>query len=154
MAFRRPGKGNTSFMRKIFSLTTFFLILLLFTFPMAFAEVQVRIRAIEASNVGSSIDPSLRDVQSELKSLPNFTSYRLLKDESLRLSPNQTVNVSMPKGISLEITLIGQQMDMAESRVKIKQERTEILNTQVRLFPEKTVFIGKGAIIIAISARF
>ena len=45
-------------------------------------------------------------------------------------------------------------MDMAESRVKIKQERTEILNTQVRLFPEKTVFIGKGVIIIALSARF
>jgi hypothetical protein len=145
-------------MRKIASLTTFFLILL-FPVSVAFAQVQTRIRVIEASNVGSNIDPSLRDVQSELKSLSNFNSYRLLKDENLSLSPNRPVDVPVHKGRSLEITLIGQRKDMAEYRVKIKSEGTDILNTQVRLSSGRTVLIvgpkhGEGVAIIALSARF
>jgi hypothetical protein len=145
-------------MRKIISLTTFFLILLIPT-SVAFAQVQTRIRVIEASNVGSSIDPSLRDVQSELKSLPNFTSYRLLKDENLSLSLNRAVDIPAHKGRSLEITLIGQRKDMAEYRVKIKSEGMDILNTQVRLSSGRTVLIvgpkhGEGVAIIALSARF
>jgi hypothetical protein len=145
-------------MRKIISLTTFFLILLI-PISVAFAQVQTRIRVIEASNVGSSIDPSLRDVQSELKSLSNFTSYRLLKDENLSLSLNRAVDIPVHKGRSLEITLIGQRKDMAEYRVKIKSEGMDILNTQVRLSSGRTVLIvgpkhGEGLAIIALSARF
>ncbi len=145
-------------MRKIISLTTFFLILFI-PISVAFAQVQTRIRVIEASNVGSSIDPSLRDVQSELKSLPNFTSYRLLKDENLALHPNRPVDIPVHKERSLEITLMGQRKDMAECRVKIKQGKMDILNTQVRLFSGRTVLIvgpkhGEGVAIIALSARF
>jgi len=145
-------------MRKIISLTTFFLILLI-PISVAFAQVQTRIRVIEASNVGSSIDPSLRDVQSELKSLSNFTSYRLLKDENLSLSLNRPIDIPVHKGRSLEITLISQRKDMAECRVKIKSEGTDILNTQVRLYSGRTVLIvgpkhGEGVAIIALSARF
>jgi hypothetical protein len=146
-------------MRKIISFTTFFLILLLFSVSVTFAEVQTRIRLIQASNVGSSIDPSLKDVHGELGSLFNFTSYRLLRDENLTLSPNQPVDIPVHKGRSLEITLIGQRKDMAEYRVKIKREGMDILNTQVRLSPGRTVLIGgpkhgEGVAIIALSAHF
>ena len=62
-------------------------------------------------------------------------------------------------GRSLEITLISQRKDMAECRVKIKSEGTDILNTQVRLYSGRTVLIvgpkhGEGVAIIALSARF
>jgi hypothetical protein len=82
-----------------------------------------------------------------------------LKDENLSLSLNRAVDIPVHKGRSLEITLIGQRKDMAEYRVKIRREGTDILNTQVRLFPEKAVLIvgpkhGEGLAIIALSARF
>ncbi len=145
-------------MRKIISLTACFLILLI-PISVAFAQVPTRVRVIEASNVGSIIDPSLKDVQSDLKSLSNFTSYRLLKDENLSLSPNRPIDVPVHKGRSLEITLVGQRKDIAECRVKIKSEGTDILNTQVRLSSGRTVLIvgpkhGEGVAIIALSARF
>ena len=145
-------------MRKIISLTTCFFILLI-PISVAFAQVPTRVRVIEASNVGSVIDPSLKDVQSDLKSLSNFTSYRLLKDENLSLSPNRPIDVPVHKGRSLEITLVGQRKDIAECRVKIKSEGTDILNTQVRLSSGRTVLIvgpkqGEGVAIIALSARF
>jgi len=146
-------------MRKIISFTTFSLILLLFSVSVAFPEVQTRVRVIQASNVGSSIDPSLKDVHGELGSLFNFTSYRLLRDENLTLSPNQPVDIPVHKGRSLEITLIGQHKGMAKFRVKIKREGVDILDTQVRLSPGRTVLIGgpkhgEGVAIIALSAHF
>jgi len=158
LAFRRPRRGNISLMKKIISLTTCFFILLI-PISVAFAQVPTRVRVIEASNVGSIIDPSLKDVQSDLKSLSNFTSYRLLKDENLSLSPNRPIDVPVHKGRSLEITLVGQRKDIAECRVKIKSEGTDILNTQVRLSSGRTVLIvgpkhGEGVAIIALSARF
>jgi hypothetical protein len=145
-------------MRNTISLTACFLILLI-PISVAFAQVPTRVRVIEASNVGSSIDPSLKDVQSDLKSFSNFTSYRLLKDENLSLSPNRPADIPIHKGRSLEITLVGQRKDMAECRVKIKSEGTDILNTQVRLSSGRTVLIigpkhGEGVAIIALSARF
>lgn len=126
---------------------------------MAFAQVQTRVRMIQASNVGSSIDSSLRDVTYQLGSLFNFSSYRLLKDETVTLSPNQPVSVPVHPGRSLELTLIRQHRHTAEVRVRIKREGTDILDTQVRLSPERTVAIGgpkhgEGVIIIALSARF
>lgn len=146
-------------MRKI---APFSILLLITTFlfpSMTLAQVQTRLRVIQASNVGSSIDPSLRDVHGELGSLFNFTSYRLLRDENLSLSPNRPVDIPVHKGRSLEITLIGQRKDVAEYRVKIKREGTDILNTQVRLSPGRTVLIGgpkhgEGVSIIALSAPF
>jgi len=158
LAFRRPRRGNISLMKKIISLTTCFFILLI-PISVAFAQVPTRVRVIEASNVGSIIDPSLKDVQSDLKSLSNFTSYRLLKDENMSLSPNRPIDVPVHKGRSLEITLVGQRKDIAECRVKIKSEGTDILNTQVRLSSGRTVLIvgpkhGEGVAIIALSARF
>jgi hypothetical protein len=125
---------------------------------MAFAQVQTRVRMIQASNMGSSIDPSLRDVTDQLGSLFNFSSYRLLKDETVTLSPSQPVSVPVHPGRSLEVTLIKQHQHAVEVRVRIKREGTDILDTQVRLSPGRTVCIGgpkhgEGVVIIALSAR-
>jgi hypothetical protein len=146
-------------MKRIASFSILVLFLSLSLASEAPAQVQTRIRIIQASNVGSNIDPSLRDVHGQLGSLFNFTSYRLLKDETLSLSPNRPVEIPTHKEISLEITLVGQRKDMAELRVMIKRERTDILNTQVRLSPGRTVLIGgpkhgEGVVILALSARF
>ena len=159
MAFRRTGDGVTYFMKRV---VPFFILVLLLSLSLASqapAQVQTRIRIIQASNVGSNIDPSLRDVHGQLGSLFSFTSYRLLKDETLSLSPNRPAEIPAHKDISLQITWVGKRKDIAELRVIIKRERTDILDTQVRLPPGRTVLIGgpkhgEGVVILALSARF
>jgi len=147
-------------MKKTTSLFILFLITI-FLFPLeSLAQIQTRLRVIRASNVGSSIDPSLRDVHKELGSLFSFTSYRLLIDEPLNLSPNRPISVSAREGrIMIETTLLGLSKGAAELRIRVTREGKDILNTQVRLFSGRTVLIGgpklrEGVIIYAFSARF
>jgi len=156
LALRKSGERDFHIMRRTVLLFLFALTYSLFSASLVFAQVQTRIRVIEASNVGSSIDSSLRDVHGQLGSLFSFSSYRLLKDETVTLSPNQPISVPVHPGRSLEVTLIKQQRDTAEVRVKIKREGTDILNTQVRLSPGRTVSIGgpkhgEGTLLVVLS---
>jgi hypothetical protein len=134
-------------------------VLLLSSVPVASAQVQTRVRVIRASNAGTIIDPSLRDVHNELGSLFNFTSYRLLKDLRLSLVGNRPVEVMVHPGRSLEMTLVGQYRNTVELRIRVKREGKAILNTQVRLASRRTILIGgprhgEDVLILAISASF
>jgi hypothetical protein len=160
MAFRRTGGGSIPFMKRVAAFITFFSILFLFLTSVASGQVHTRLRVIRASNVGSDVDPSLRDVHRELGSLFSFTSYRLLRDQPLNLSPNQPVSISAREGkIIIETTLVGLNRGVAELRIRVVREGKEILNTQVRLSPGRTVLIGgprvrDGVIIYALHANF
>jgi len=159
MAFRRSPKRIYGFMKRlsIFLISVF---VLFFVLPsVASAQLQTRLRVIEASNVGNHIDPSIKDLHGQLGSLFRYTSYRLLKDETLSLAPGRPVTVPVHEGRSIEITQVALQANMAEVRVKIRRDRTELLNTQVRLSPGRTVLIGgpkhgEGVAILALSANF
>ena len=145
--------------RANFVIVAFVLVLALLFVSTALGQVQTRLRIIEASNVGKSIDPALRDVHDQLGSLFNFTSYRLLRDEFVSLSPNRPSQINAHQGVSLEITLTKQQKKKAEYQIRILRQGSEILDTKVRLSPGQTVLIGgpkhgQGSIILAISARF
>ena len=152
--------GSRGRIDNVLTLRLIFLTILIFFFASTvFAQVQTRVRIIQASNEGSAIDPSLRDVHDQLGSLFNFTSYRLMRDEQFSLSENRPVEISAHQAVDLEITLVGKRRDVAELRVKIRRGGTEILNTQVRLSPRRTVMIGgpkhgAGTIILAFTARF
>ena len=141
------------------SILAFILVLLPLLTSRTFAQVQTRIRTIEASNVGSSVDPSLRDVHDDLGSLFNFTSYRLLRDESVSLTLNKPYEISAHREVSLEVTLVSQKKNTAEYRIRIRRGTSELLNTQVRLSSGRTVLVGgpkhgQGIVILALSARF
>jgi len=123
------------------------------------AQIKTRIRVIQASSTGRGIDPSLRDIHGQLGSLFSFTSYGLLKDDIINLSPNSPAIISVNPGRSIEINLLGYRRDAAELRLRIKRDGEEILNTQLRLSSGRTVIIGgpkhgEGVLILAISARF
>jgi len=148
-------------MKRVVALIPLFSLLFLFFTSVAFAQVQVRLRAIHASDAASGVDPSLRDLHKELGSLFSFTSYRLMKDETLNLSLNQPAKISSREGrITLETTLVGLHRGVAEVRIRVAREGSEILNTQVRLFPGRTVLVGGprhtrgGVVIYALHARF
>jgi hypothetical protein len=160
MALRGTGTGGVSIMRKVVVFSVLSLILLFSSASITFGQVQTRIRAIEASNVGSRIDPSLRDIHGELGSLFNFTSYRLLRDETLNLVLNRPVSIQgRNPGRFMEVTLVGQHKDNAQIRIRVIREGADTLNTQVRLSAGRTVLVGgprrgEGVIIFAVSARF
>jgi hypothetical protein len=160
MAFRRTGEGSIPLMKRVAAFITFFSILFLFFTSVSSGQVHTRLRVIRASNVGSDVDPSLRDVHRELGSLFSFTSYRLLRDERLNLSLNHLVSISAREGkIIIETTLVGLNRGVAELRIRVAREGKEILNTQVRLSPGRTVLIGgprvsDGVIIYALHANF
>jgi hypothetical protein len=146
-------------MKKTVPLITLALILSLPLSVTALAQVQARIRIIQASNMGSTVDPSLRDVYGELGSLFNFTSYRLMRDLDLNLVGNKPQTIPIHGDRSLEVTLVGEYKKMAELRLRIFRGGTTVLNTQVRLAPGRTIIVGgpkhgDGVAIFAISARF
>jgi hypothetical protein len=100
----------------------------------------------------------LKDIYSELGSLFNFTSYRLLKDVEFTLVANRREKISAHTGRYVEVTLVGEHRKTAELRLKILREGTAILDTQVRLASGRTVLVGGpkhggGVAILAISAR-
>jgi hypothetical protein len=143
-------------MKRILIFFFFLLIFSVLSISTALAQVQTRVRIIEASNVGSNIDSSLKDVTAQISSLFSFSSYRLLKEETVALQKDQPVSIPVHSGRSLELTLIKQLRQGAEVRVKIKREGSDILNTQVRLTHGRTVSIGgpkhrEGTILIALA---
>lgn len=146
-------------MKRITCFSLLLSFLLVFEATMALAQVQTRVRIIQASNVGSSVDPSLRDVHNQLGSLFSFTSYRLLKDLNLSLIGNRPVEIPVHRERFVEITLVGEYRNTVELNIKIKREGATILNTQVRLSSGRIVLIGgpkhgEGVVIFALSARF
>jgi len=159
MAVRRSGGGTDNNMKRVvFLLAAFFVFSFFFTLT-ASAQVPVRMRVIQASNVGQNIDPALNDVHKELGSLFSFTSYRLLREENLRLSPNHPVTITAHPGRFMEVNLVEMKRDAAKLRIRVIREGRDILDTQVRLSPGRTVLIGgprhgEGVIIYAVSARF
>ncbi len=160
MAIRGTGERATRNVKRASLLLTVFFVVSFFFLPTAFAQVHVRMRVILASSAGQDIDPSLRDVHRELGSLFTFTSYRLVRDESLNLSLNQPARITGRTGKAfLEVTLVGQHKNVAELRLRVVREGTEILNTQVRLFSGRTVLVGgprhgEGVVIYAIFGSF
>ncbi len=160
MGVRRTGDRADCNVKRAAILLIAFLIVSFFSLPTAFAQVHVRMRVILASNAGQDIDPSLQDVHRELGSLFTFTSYRLVRDESLNLSPNQPARITGRTGKAfLEVTLVGEHKNVAELRLRVVREGTEILNTQVRLFSGRTVLVGgprhgEGVVIYAIFGSF
>jgi hypothetical protein len=146
-------------MKRAFIYLIILLILVHFSTSIALGQVQTRLRVIQASNTGHNIDPSLRDMYRELGSLFNFTSYRLLRDETLDLTLNQPISISIHPGRLLEVSLVGLRRNLAKLKIRVVREGRDILLTEVRLPPERTVLIGgprhgEGVIIYAVSARF
>jgi hypothetical protein len=160
MVIRRAGERSFDMRKTALLLIVFFILSFLFL-STASAQLQVRLRAIHASDAASGVDPSLKDLHKELGSLFSFTSYRLMREETLNLSLNQPASISSREGrIILETTLVGLHRGVAEVRIKVTREGSEILNTQVRLFPGRTVLVGGpkhtrgGVVIYALYANF
>ena len=121
-------------------------------------EVGVGIRVILASHQTKGIDARLQDIQKNLGTLFNYSSYRLLQERSFLLSKGQTDQLPLADNKELHIQLIQEQGGTAEIAVEILRGRRGIFKTTAKLKRGGTLLIGgpkheDGVLILAIAAQ-
>ena len=121
-------------------------------------EVGIGIRVILASHQAKGIDARLQDLQKNLGTLFNYSSYRLLQDRSFLLSEGQTDQLPLADNKELHIQLIQEQGGTAEIGVEILRGGKSIFKTTAKLKKGGTLLIGgpkheDGVLILAISAQ-
>ncbi|MCP3876357.1 MAG: hypothetical protein GY699_24855 [Desulfobacteraceae bacterium] len=110
----------------------------------AFAKNRVLtdVKVIHASTSSIHLDPRLKGIVSELRSVFKYTSYRLLKDQSMDLKFNVAGHVNLPG----ERTLVVLPSDMDGKRIRyqinIKKKDRSIFQTQVLLKNNSSITIG------------
>lgn len=142
--------------------TTFMLIVFfcfcLFTHQLAFAKNQVitDVKVIHASTGPDHVDPGLKGNISELRSVFKYTSYRLIKDQRMKLNFNQKGRVILPG----KRTLVVMPSDMDGKRIRylinIQKNNHPVFKTQVLLKNNSSITIGgpqfkNGTLLFSIS---
>jgi hypothetical protein len=121
-------------------------------------EVGIGIRVILASHQAKGIDARLEDIQKNLGTLFNYSSYRLLQERSFLLSEGQMDQLPLADDKELHIQLMQEQGGTAEIAVEILRAGREIFRTTAKLKKGGTLLIGgpkhdDGVLILAISAQ-
>ncbi|MCP4022546.1 MAG: hypothetical protein GY729_11955 [Desulfobacteraceae bacterium] len=136
----------------------FFTICFLTQAAMAGGNVNTGVRVIHASSGPQFIDPGLRDIVPELKSVFRYTSYRLIKQKSMNLNRNQQGKVNLPGNRTLVVTPTKIKGKRIQYSININKAGQRIFNTQVSLKNNSSITIGgpkfkKGYLLFNISGR-
>lgn len=115
------------------------------TDAMAAGTVVSRVRVIHASSGPFQVDPRLRDLEPELRSVFRYTSYRLLNEQAMNLGQNQTGRVSIPGGRVLELTPAGVVNGRIKYRISILKNRSRVFGTEILLLNGSSLTIGGPA---------
>lgn len=124
--------------------------------PLSYAQsIKVGIRVIKASNAGSELNPVLRDISSQLARL-NYSSYKLIKQDSKTGQSGQSVQFSLPDGDQMNVQISGLDESFVNLKVILKQAG---LKTNFKIVNGGTVIIGgnkfdDGTLVIALTASF
>lgn len=117
----------------------------LFTQP-AFAKSQVLtdIKVIHASTkTGANIvDPALKPIISELKSVFKYTSYKLLNEQRLNLSFNRKGMVNLPGNRTMIIMPTDMQGKRIQYQINIQKNQRPVFQTRVLLNNNSSITIG------------
>lgn len=136
-------------------------IIILLTCSPLFAapDIGIRVKTILASQDSAHVDPQLKNLVGELKSVFRYTSYRLLSENRLRLQITQTGTVALPGNRILRITPTGIRGKRAELNVVILKNNRQIFQTSIQLLNRKSITIGgprhkKGILLLNIFNSF
>ncbi|HEX7519328.1 MAG TPA: hypothetical protein VF325_03520, partial [Candidatus Deferrimicrobium sp.] len=100
---RPDPRGRTGAPALLFLL----LLLLLAAVPSEAANtVSVDVGAVYASNEGTSIDPALGTIRGKLRSMFNYTSYRMLDRKRRSLSVGEAGEFELPDRRTMRATLL------------------------------------------------
>ena len=136
-------------------------IIILLTCSPLFAapDIGIRVKTILASQDSAYVDPQLKNLVGELKSVFRYTSYRLLSENRLRLQITQTGTVALPGNRILRITPTGIRGKRAELNLVILKNNRQIFQTSIQLLNRKSITIGgprhkKGILLLNIFNSF
>lgn len=120
-----------------------FVIVCLFPHPLLAQTVYTtQVKVIHAAEGSSHIDPGIRNLVQEIKSVFKYTDYRLIKNKKLALGKNQTGTITLPGNRILAVTPV----DMADNRItyqiRIEKNQAPVFQTRVLLKNHNSITIG------------
>ena len=120
---------------------------------------RVSVDTILASRQGNGIDPQLKKHVAELRSMFNYTSYRLLGSEELVLRQGQSGTVSLPGSRRLKITPHRIRGNRADIALQMMKKKRTVFQTQIQLLNRGSLFVGgpkykNGNLIFQISGDY
>ncbi len=148
-------RGRTGAPLLYFSL----LLLLLVAVPCEAADtVTVDVGAVYASNHGTSIDPALAEIRGKLRSMFNYTSYRMVDRKRRSLSVGETGEFELPDQRSMRATPLPARGDKVRLFIRISEGPRNLLTTTLGLRRGGMVLVGgpphqSGVLILIISAE-
>ncbi|RLC23808.1 MAG: hypothetical protein DRH93_06280 [Deltaproteobacteria bacterium] len=131
-------------MVRFIKIILFFLSIACFFSQPALAKTKIltHVKVIHASTGPRYVDPGLKKIIPELKSVFKYTSYRLLKDQRLDQHFHQKDRVNLPG----KRTLIIMPSDMEGKRIRyqitIKKNKRSVFQTRVLLKNNSSITIG------------
>ena len=120
--------------------------------------VTLDVGAAYASNEGTSIDPALGAIRGKLRSMFNYTSYRMLDRKRRTLSVGETGEFELPGNRTMQATLLPSRGDKVRLLIRISEGPRKLLTTTLGLRRGGMVLVGgpthlSGVLILIISAE-
>ena len=135
------------------------LLLLLAAVPSEAADtVSVDVGAVYASNEGTSIDPALGMIRGKLRSMFNYTSYRMLDRKRRSLSVGEAGEFELPGRRTMRATPLSSRGNKVRLSIQISEGQRSLLTTTLGLRRGGMVLVGgpphqSGVLILIISAE-
>jgi hypothetical protein len=141
-----------------------FLLLLLALSPLAAGPsdaadtVSVDVGAVYASNDGASVDPALGTIRGKLRSMFNYTSYRMLDRTRRTLAVGEDGEFALPDRRAMRVTPLPARGDKVRLSIRISEGPRNLLTTTLGLRRGGMVLVGgpthrAGVLILIISAE-
>ena len=122
------------------------------------APVNLTVQVIHASNTGTTVDPALAKIRSQLGSM-KYSSYKLLETRPFSTTVGAKHAMPLPGGKTLDLYPYGLSGGGLELMVTITDGSKRLLDTTFRLANRATILVGgpahaDGVLIVAISGSF
>ena len=122
------------------------------------APVAIDVGVVVASNEGTTMDPALSSIRNKLKSMFNYSSYRMVDRLTRTLSVGETGDFGLPGNRSMRATPVPAEGNKVRLAVQIMEGDRNLLSTTLGLTRGGMVLVGgpsyqKGVLILIISAE-
>lgn len=134
--------GTMAATRKICIVCLIGLLVMICQAAAAAGKIATTVKVIHASTASSHIDPQLKGISAELKSVFKYTSYRLLKAKQMRLGFNEKGSVSLPGSRTLVVAPSDMNKKRIRYQINILKNKKSVFNTQVLLKNNNSITIG------------
>jgi len=119
--------------------------------------VTVDIGSVYASNQGSSVDPALGNIREKLRSMFNYSSYKMLDRKRRALTVGETEDFELPGRRSMSVTPLPAKANKVRLSVQVREGGRNLLTTTLGLSRGGMVLVGgpaheAGVLILIISA--